>query len=121
MVKADLAVTHRACQTTPSAAYNCSLGGDHMMRTRRDFVRGAGTASLLLGMPAVIQPSWAETSGASALRNADLPTPDFAALRGQAEFLAGVRPHRTGGVRLSLTPIQNGQKYLIHNYGHSGA
>jgi D-amino-acid oxidase len=92
-----------------------------MMRTRRDFVRGAGTASLLLGMPAVIQPAWAETSGASALRKADLPTPDFAALRGQAEFLAGVRPHRTGGVRLSLTPIQNGQKYLIHNYGHSGA
>jgi glycine/D-amino acid oxidase-like deaminating enzyme len=42
-------------------------------------------------------------------------------LRASAQFDAGVRPHRTGGIRLSLTRLQDGPKFLIHNYGHSGA
>jgi glycine/D-amino acid oxidase-like deaminating enzyme len=53
-----------------------------------------------------------------------LPTPDFAQLRRGAQFFARVRPHRRGGVRLSLEPeihAANGTKFLIHNYGHSGA
>jgi glycine/D-amino acid oxidase-like deaminating enzyme len=50
-----------------------------------------------------------------------LATPDFAVLRPAAQFDAGIRPHRKGGVRLSLEQFQNGPKYIIHNYGHSGA
>src|SRR5262245_197874 len=52
-----------------------------------------------------------------------LPTPDFAELKKSARFVAGVRPHRTGGVCLSRTEINTakGTKFLIHNYGHSAA
>jgi len=52
-----------------------------------------------------------------------LPTPDFARLRKKARFVAGVRPHRTGGVCLSRNEINTakGTKFLIHNYGHSAA
>src|SRR5262249_50621313 len=52
-----------------------------------------------------------------------LPTPDLAQLRRNARFVAGVRPHRTGGINLALETIAAAgkPKYLIHNYRHSGA
>jgi D-amino-acid oxidase len=91
------------------------------MTTRRQFVRGAGTASLLLCMPAIARRSDAQPAGNAPLRRTDLATPDFAALRASAQFDACIRPHRTGGVRLSLETFQGGPRYIIHNYGHSGA
>src|SRR4051794_6950052 len=90
-----------------------------IMTTRRQFVRGAGTASLLMGMPSIVRAAPAQP--AFPLRQIDLPTPNFAVLRRDAQFDAGVRPHRTDGVRLSLEPFQGGRKFIIHNYGHSGA
>ena len=89
------------------------------MITRRHFT------AVLAGMaaaPAIPTLSFAQAA-APALRATDLPVPDFAQLRRQAEFIAGVRPHRKGGVRLSLQQLDTpqGRKFLIHNYGHSGA
>src|SRR5262245_4452260 len=63
--------------------------------------------------------------GEAPLRGGEiLPPPNFAQLRRDAQFLAGVRPHRRGGVNLSIEPeihSPKGVKFLIHNYGHSGA
>jgi len=91
------------------------------MTTRRQFLGGA--ASLFLCTPAIIRPDNAQASTAL-LRSTDLPTPDFATLRtlpNYPQYDVGIRPHRAGGVRLSLEPYQGGRKYIIHNYGHSGA
>jgi D-amino-acid oxidase len=90
------------------------------MTTRRQFL--GGTASLFLCTPAIIRPGYAQS--VTAPLRTDLPTPDFAALRALPTYPqcdVGIRPHRTGGLRLSLEPYQGGRKYLIHNYGHSGA
>jgi glycine/D-amino acid oxidase-like deaminating enzyme len=99
------------------------LSGGNVMTTRRQFVRVAGSASLLLCMPAIARRSHAQPSNNAPLRAGDLPTPNFAELRANAQFDACIRPHRTGGVCLSLGqfPPPQGPKYLIHNYGHSGA
>jgi len=82
-------------------------------------------------MPAIGRRSHAQpdtqpaAESAAPLRGGEiLPTPDFAQLRRSAQFFARVRPHRSGGVRLSLEPeihTATGTKFLIHNYGHSGA
>jgi D-amino-acid oxidase len=50
------------------------------------------------------------------------PTLDFANTR-ILEKIAGIRPHRIGGIRLErASPIGTGpnRRFLIHNYGHSG-
>src|SRR5262249_33522751 len=59
------------------------------------------------------------------LRPDRLPDPNFSLLRPFRPKLVGARPHRKTGVRLELHPgtisTPTGTKYLIHNYGHSGA
>jgi len=96
-----------------------------MISTRRQVICGA--AASLIAMPAILvrgeeRPA---ADGELPLRGGEiLPTPDFAQLRRDAQFLAGVRPHRRGGANLSLEPeihSPRGVKFLIHNYGHSGA
>ena len=92
------------------------------MTTRRQFIRGAGAASLFFSAPAIIRPASAQAPPPR-LRSADLPTPDFPALQPSIERIACIRPHRKGGVRLSLEKFDNTTRprYIIHNYGHSGA
>jgi len=78
-------------------------------------------------MPAITLRSGAQPAGDGVppLRGGEtLGAPDFTLLRKHAPYLAGVRPHRKGGVRLALEePLATarGTKFLIHNYGHSGA
>jgi D-amino-acid oxidase len=97
------------------------------MLTRRQLISAAATNAGLLCLPAIFTRANAESTAenASPLRGGEiLRTPDFTLLRKQAPYVAGVRPHRKGGVRLSLEqPFEtaNGPKFLIHNYGHSGA
>ncbi|HEV2957757.1 MAG TPA: FAD-dependent oxidoreductase [Xanthobacteraceae bacterium] len=96
-----------------------------MPATRRDIVRGLAASAGVLCAPAAIRRSIAQSVQPGSLRGAEiLPAPDFARLRKTAWFVAGVRPHRTGGVRLDVEPAittPKGTKFLIHNYGHSGA
>jgi D-amino-acid oxidase len=96
------------------------------MATRRQIIRGGAAAAGLLWMPAILARSAAQPAedGVAPLRGGEiLLTPDFAQLRKNARFVAGVRPHRTGGVRLSRHEINTakGTKFLIHNYGHGAA
>ena len=82
-----------------------------MALSRRRFLQGAAVA---VAMPVSAAPVH--------LRGGEiLPSPDFARLRDADPFLIGVRPHRTGGVRLELEPKPVSGKYVIHNYGHGGA
>ena len=77
------------------------------MLSRRSLVlAGAG-----LALPA---------SGAQLRKGEILPDPSFDQLRETAPFVVGVRPHRTGGVRLELEPELLAGKHVIHNYGHGG-
>lgn len=77
------------------------------MLSRRSLVlAGAG-----LALPA---------SGAQLRKGEILPDPSFDQLRQTSPFVVGVRPHRTGGVRLELEPELLAGKYVIHNYGHGG-
>lgn len=48
------------------------------------------------------------------------PVPDFTRLA-RDPFVVGVRPHRTGGVRLGLEEVSAARKFLVTNYGHGGA
>jgi glycine/D-amino acid oxidase-like deaminating enzyme len=92
------------------------------MATRRQFIRGGAAAvASLLWTPAVIRRSNAQA--VAPLRPNILAPPDFAKLRPHATFMAGVRPHRIGGVNLSTEELgtPSRPKFLIHNYGHSGA
>ncbi|HEX8703256.1 MAG TPA: FAD-dependent oxidoreductase [Myxococcaceae bacterium] len=91
-----------------------------MTRTlsRRVFLQG--TAAVAGG---AAFPAFATSPGH--LREGEvLPNPDFSLLRESAPYLVGIRPHRTGGVRLELEqqPLEtsSGKKYLLHNYGHGG-
>src|SRR5262249_3904227 len=97
-----------------------------MTATRRQIIGAGAAAAGWLWMPAILTRSIAqptEDSVAPLRGGAILPTPDFAQLRKNARFVAGVRPHRTGGVCLSRNEINTAQgtKFLIHNYGHSAA
>jgi len=98
-----------------------------MMTVTRRQIFGAGAAAAgLLWAPAILTRSIAQPAedDVPPLRGGEiLPTPDFARLRRKARFVAGVRPHRAGGVCLSLNEINTakGTKFLIHNYGHSAA
>lgn len=92
------------------------------MATRRQVIQGGAAAvASLLWMPAIIRRSNAQA--AAPLRPNMLAPPDFARLRPHATFMAGVRPHRIGGVNLSTEELgtPSRPKFLIHNYGHSGA
>ena len=87
--------------------------------SRRRFLQGAAATVGAFALPSF-------GAGVKALRNGEiLPGPDFSRLRKEQPHLIGVRPHRKGGVRLSLEeqPLESpsGKKLLIHNYGHGGA
>lgn len=96
-----------------------------MALTRRRML--AGAAAAIVCMPAILRRAGAQPAerAVPALRGGEiLRSPDFSLLRAHAPYIAGVRPHRKGGVRLSLeAPVETarGTKFLIHNYGHSGA
>src|SRR5262245_20800852 len=98
-----------------------------MTSTRRQVIWGAAAAAGFVAMPAIAVRGDEQTAadGVLPLRGGEiLPTPNFAHLRRSAKLVAGVRPHRKQGINLSLEPeIQTpqGSKFLIHNYGHSGA
>jgi D-amino-acid oxidase len=114
-------VRHRPCAALHLALTWVFL----LMPTRRQVVLGLATLAGLACTPALVRRSAAQSADAGPLRGGEiLPTPDFARLRRHARFFAGVRPHRTGGVRLELEPeivTPKGTKFLIHNYGHSAA
>ena len=99
------------------------MGDEDFVSRRRAL--GLGGAALLAGLA-----GW--TRGASAaLRNGEiLRTPDFN-LRytsnrnpgpGQYTVVAGLRPHRSTGIRLQIDPVLGREqgKTVIHNYGHGG-
>ena len=93
------------------------------MTSRRQFLQGVAAAAIapLIG-PALAEPA-ADESGP--LRGGQfLEIPKFDRLAAQAERVAGVRPYRKDGVCLKLqnaVETPKGVKYVIHNYGHSGA
>jgi D-amino-acid oxidase len=93
--------------------------------SRRQFVRGAASIGLLSLAPFIPIRSFAQVSTETVplLGGKPVPDPNFGSLAHEP-YVAGVRPHRDGGVRLSLEPAfdtATGKKFLIHNYGHSGA
>jgi glycine/D-amino acid oxidase-like deaminating enzyme len=83
--------------------------------SRRQLIRGTGLLAGALAMPAILRPPSADAAAAAVL-----PSPDFSLPR---TYLAGARPHRTGGFRLEVEELTSpaGKKYIVHNYGHSGA
>jgi D-amino-acid oxidase len=95
------------------------------MTTRRRILQqgAAAVAAMLLPAGSTRLFAQVEAPPVGPLRPKLLQTPNFAELRKSARFVAGVRPHRTGGVCLSCTEIDTakGSKFLVHNYGHSGA
>ena len=53
-----------------------------------------------------------------------ITAPDFTALSEQSPYVAGIRPYREGGVRLTIdAPVEahGRSRTVIHNYGHGGA
>jgi D-amino-acid oxidase len=55
----------------------------------------------------------------STTSSAYLPSPDFSCIAPGCEFVAGVRPFRSGSYRLEHALL--GDKFVVHNYGHGGA
>jgi D-amino-acid oxidase len=96
-----------------------------MMVTRRNILRGsAATAATWAGIGLPTSLLLPTRLAAAPLRPDTLVTPNFAQLAARARHVVGVRPHRIGGVRLSLEPpmtTPRGKKWVIHNYGHGGA
>jgi glycine/D-amino acid oxidase-like deaminating enzyme len=89
--------------------------------SRRNFLRLGLAAAAALCAPAIIGRSAAV---AAPLRGGELlGVPTLFLARNRYRRLAGVRPHRIGGVRLELdSQLGRAQgKYVIHNYGHGGA
>ena len=89
------------------------LTSDLMTVTRRRMLRGAAAAAGLLWMPAIARRSSAQPAGdgVPALRGGEtLGAPDFTLLRKHAPYLAGVRPHRKGGVAAALEFLAGGGK-----------
>lgn len=86
------------------------------------YAAAIGLASAWARAQAQPQPQPQTLSNHPPLRpNEWLKTPNFAALI-ENPYRVGMRPHRTGGVRLErdTAPDATG-KILIHNYGHGGA
>jgi D-amino-acid oxidase len=95
-----------------------------MALSRRDVLRGTAASVTGLAVPSTLPLIWQTTLAAAPLRPDRLATPNFVQLASQARYVVGVRPHRIGGVRLSLEPpftTPRGKKWVIHNYGHGGA
>ncbi len=91
-----------------------------MTLSRRELLRGTAASLAGISLPALLP----TRSVAAPLRPDTLATPNFAQLAARARHVVGVRPHRIGGVRLSLEPpitTPRGKKWIIHNYGHGGA
>jgi D-amino-acid oxidase len=91
------------------------------MATRRQWLKGAAATGGFLFAPVLIRQSVAADGGPL---GPDRPVPDFDTLTQSASRVVGVRPHRIGGARLELMPVietAKGAKFIIHNYGHSGA
>jgi D-amino-acid oxidase len=95
------------------------------MATRRQWLKGAAATGGLLFSPALIVRSAVLAAAADGgPLSPDRPVPDFDTLTKSATRVVGVRPHRLGGINLKLMPViqtAKGAKFLIHNYGHSGA
>jgi D-amino-acid oxidase len=86
----------------------------------------ANAASASIGP--FVRTSWAAPapgSPPSLNRGRRLQEPNFALTLQGEQCVSGLRPHRTGGVRVELDPnhITGGtqEKYIVHNYGHGGA
>ena len=96
--------------------------------TRRRILQGATASVGLLSIPAIVTRSFADVADfvPPPLRRREiLPNPNFTLLEPTKPYLVGIRPHREGGICLKLEdepiPSRYGPKFLIHNYGHSGA
>jgi D-amino-acid oxidase len=88
--------------------------------SRRQALQLGASALIGLSAPAIIG---ARTASAAGLRGGQiLPTPEFRLHPADYKCVAGVRPHRTGGVKLGLDPdLGRAQgKHVIHNFGHGG-
>jgi D-amino-acid oxidase len=91
-----------------------------MTLSRRELLRGTAATFAGISLPALLPTRLT----AAPLRPDMLMAPNFAQLAPRARYVVGVRPHRIGGVRLSLEPpftTPRGKKWVIHNYGHGGA
>jgi D-amino-acid oxidase len=90
-----------------------------MGASRRQFIQWAAVGAANFSNIAKGKSAWAQ-----ALPTVALTRPDFTKLREESPYIARVRPHRKGGVRLEREgPIASpkGRKDIVHNYGHSGA
>lgn len=95
-----------------------------MRKSRREFLRLAAGGAAALAAPGLALADLAEPRPVAPVPLVNLRGPDFAKLGKSVKYIARVRPHRNGGVRLGEdAPLEGpgGTKYLIHNYGHSGA
>lgn len=88
--------------------------------SRRELLRGAAAFAASLAAPSPWLSSQARAAPGTPPFGKVLDTPDFT-LPGR--YVACARPHRTGGIRLkqAMLTTTSGEKFLIHNYGHSGA
>ena len=88
-----------------------------MDTTRREALRWGGAAiAAALASPAFAQGPAEEPAAECGFRDPMRASPSF---RGPARLLAGERPFRRGSYRLE--GVQEGEQFVIHNYGHGGA
>lgn len=93
---------------------------DRAAISRRQLLQISTAATLGFAAPALIGRAEAQVLP---LRDGEiLPTPNLDLKRGQYRRVAGLRPVRTGGVRLEVDPQlgRDAGKTVIHNYGHGG-
>ena len=99
--------------------------GAEMRTSRREFLQLATAGAALAATSGVAQADLAAPPKPLApVVTVNLGGPDFGKLKAGAKYIARVRPHRNGGVRLERAdPVASpgGIKQIIHNYGHSGA
>lgn len=93
--------------------------------SRRHLLQGAGAGLASLVLPAQFSSADAACSALGPVPGRFLPVPDFARLKRLGfDNKIGDRPHRCGGVKLDYeqpVEVRGEDRYLIHNYGHSGA
>ena len=89
-----------------------------METTRREALRWGGAAiAAALASPVLAQaPSEESAEPYCGFRDSMRASPSF---RGAPRLLAGERPFRRGSYRLE--GVQEGDQFVIHNYGHGGA
>jgi D-amino-acid oxidase len=95
--------------------------------SRRNLLFGTAATATSFSLTGFASPAFAECSTTTVQKLGRPPYPvpsvDFANAN-ILETIAGIRPHRIGGVRLErAAPLGSGpdRRFLIHNYGHSGA